>query len=115
MSISVQSNLAANLPMKNLTNGSDAKTSTAADADAGQAGATPESPSVVMSRQLSAHLDLVSILNQSQQSGVGSLVNSTLETDTAKLQALNLQQQLASQPLSIANGTPSLILQLFKS
>jgi len=47
-------------------------------------------------------------------SSVGSIVDANLETEAARLQSLQVQQQLASQSLSIANQAPQNILSLFR-
>ncbi len=47
------------------------------------------------------------------RSGVGSLVDADLAAESAKLQALQIQQQLGVQALSIANSGPQVILGLF--
>ncbi|KAB2542076.1 flagellin [Salipiger aestuarii] len=47
-------------------------------------------------------------------SGIGTLVDANLEESSARLQALQVQQQLAIQALSIANSAPSALLGLFR-
>ncbi|WP_308915879.1 flagellin [Jannaschia sp. LMIT008] len=47
-------------------------------------------------------------------SGIGSLVDANMEEASARLQALQVQQQLATQSLSIANQAPQSILALFR-
>jgi len=47
-------------------------------------------------------------------SSVGSIVDANLEKEAARLQSLQVQQQLASQSLSIANQAPQNILSLFR-
>lgn len=46
--------------------------------------------------------------------GLGSLVDSNLATEAAKLRALQVQQQLSNQTLNIANQRAQTILTLFK-
>ncbi|OWU83197.1 flagellar protein [Oceanicola sp. 22II-s10i] len=46
--------------------------------------------------------------------GVGSMVDANMEEEAARLQALQVQQQLATQALSIANQSPQNILSLFR-
>ncbi|ETA51650.1 flagellin [Ponticoccus alexandrii] len=53
-------------------------------------------------------------LSDSMRSGLGSLVDADLEEASARLQALQVQQQLATQALSIANATPQVLLGLFR-
>ncbi|GIT91615.1 flagellin [Jannaschia pagri] len=58
--------------------------------------------------------DFVSKLTDSLKSGIGSLVDANMEEASARLQALQVQQQLATQSLSIANQAPQSILSLFR-
>lgn len=56
----------------------------------------------------------VSSLTDSLRSGIGSLVDADMEETSARLQALQVQQQLATQALSIANQQPQNLLSLFR-
>lgn len=56
----------------------------------------------------------VSNLMDSLRSGIGSLVDADMEAASARLQALQVQQQLGIQSLSIANQAPQNILALFR-
>jgi flagellin len=47
-------------------------------------------------------------------SGIGSMVDADLEETSARLQALQVQQQLSTQALSIANQQPQSVLSLFR-
>lgn len=47
-------------------------------------------------------------------SSVGSMIDANMEEEAARLQALQVQQQLATQSLSIANQAPQNILSLFR-
>jgi flagellin len=58
--------------------------------------------------------NFVSKLMDSLKSGVGTLVDADMEAASARLQALQVQQQLATQSLSIANQAPQNILALFR-
>ncbi len=58
--------------------------------------------------------NFVSNLTDSFKSGIGSLVDADMEETSARLQALQVQQQLATQSLSIANQAPQSILSLFR-
>lgn len=58
--------------------------------------------------------DFISELTDSLTSGIGSLVDANMEEASARLQALQTQQQLGVQALSIANQAPQTILQLFR-
>ncbi|MGO6878660.1 flagellin [Rhizobium ruizarguesonis] len=57
----------------------------------------------------------VSALSDSIDSGVGRLVDANMEEESSKLSALQTQQQLAIQSLSIANSSAQNILTLFRS
>ncbi len=56
----------------------------------------------------------VSKLTDAMKSGIGALVDADMEAASARLQALQTQQQLGVQALSIANQAPQTILQLFR-
>ena len=66
------------------------------------------------SKALASHLTFVGKLQDSIDAGVGNLVDADLAKESASLQALQVQQQLGAQALSIANQSPQMILQLFK-
>ena len=66
------------------------------------------------STQISAHNTFVGKLTDTLTSGVGNLVDADMAKESASLQALQVQQQLGAQALSIANQAPQLILSLFK-
>jgi len=56
----------------------------------------------------------VNQLTDSLRAGIGTLVDADMEAASARLQALQVQQQLAIQSLSIANQQPQNILALFR-
>ncbi|MEP2892066.1 flagellin [Tateyamaria sp.] len=58
--------------------------------------------------------DFIGKLSDSLTSGIGSLVDADMEEVSARLQALQTQQQLGVQSLSIANQAPQSILSLFR-
>lgn len=58
--------------------------------------------------------DFISNLVDNLKSGIGSLVDANMEEASARLQALQVQQQLGTQALSIANQTPQSVLSLFQ-
>ncbi len=58
--------------------------------------------------------DFISSLTDSLKSGIGSMVDADMEEASARLQALQVQQQLGVQSLSIANQAPQSILSLFR-
>lgn len=66
-------------------------------------------------KQIEAHNTFVTKLVDTLESGVGNLVDADLAKESARLQALQVQQQLGAQSLSIANQAPQIILSLFRS
>jgi flagellin len=65
-------------------------------------------------KQIEAHNGFVSKLTDTLEAGIGSLVDADLAKESARLQALQVQQQLGAQALSIANQAPQIILSLFR-
>jgi flagellin len=65
-------------------------------------------------RQIEAHNTFVSKLTDVLETGIGHLVDADMARESARLQALQVQQQLGVQALSIANSAPQVILNLFK-
>lgn len=53
-------------------------------------------------------------LTDNIDTGVGTMIDANMEEEAARLQALQTQQQLATQALSIANQAPSSIMSLFR-
>ena len=56
----------------------------------------------------------LSKLSDNLDSGVGAMIDADMEQEAARLQSLQVQQQLATQSLSIANQAPQNILSLFR-
>ncbi|ENN84077.1 putative flagellin B [Rhizobium freirei PRF 81] len=67
-----------------------------------------------ISSRISLQTSFASSLSDSIQSGVGKLVDANMEQESSKLSALQTQQQLAIQSLSIANSSNQSILSLFR-
>lgn len=65
-------------------------------------------------KQIEAHNSFVTKLIDTLESGIGNLVDADLAKESARLQALQVQQQLGAQSLSIANQAPQIILSLFR-
>lgn len=65
-------------------------------------------------KQIEAHNTFVGRLSDVLETGVGNLVDADMAKESARLQALQVKQQLGAQALSIANGAPQIILSLFK-
>ena len=66
-------------------------------------------------KQIQGHATFVSKLTDVLITGVGNLVDADLAKESARLQALQVQQQLGTQALSIANSAPQIILRLFQN
>lgn len=64
--------------------------------------------------RLASQADFVGKLNDALKTGIGALVDADMEEASARLQALQTQQQLGIQALSIANQQPQNILALFR-
>mgnify|MGYP003700221401 CR=1 FL=1 len=58
--------------------------------------------------------EFVTNLTDSLKTGIGALTDADLEAASARLQSLQVQQQLGIQALSIANQSPNSILGLFR-
>ncbi len=58
--------------------------------------------------------EFLNALTDRIDTGVGSMIDADMESEAARLQALQVQQQLATQSLSIANQAPQNILSLFR-
>lgn len=65
-------------------------------------------------KQIEAHNKFVDKLTDVLTAGVGNLVDADLAKESARLQALQVQQQLGAQALSIANEAPQVVLSLFQ-
>ncbi|WIY24542.1 flagellin N-terminal helical domain-containing protein [Parasedimentitalea psychrophila] len=66
------------------------------------------------SARLSDQGEFVSKLTDAMKMGVSSMTDTNMEEASARLKALQTQQQLAVQSLSIANGAPSSLMTLFR-
>ena len=66
------------------------------------------------SRKIDAQQAFTSKLSDTIESGIGNLVDADLAKESAKLQALQVKQQLGVQALSIANQAPQTITSLFR-
>ncbi|MEQ8432812.1 MAG: flagellin [Oceanicaulis sp.] len=64
-------------------------------------------------KKMEAHRTFVGKLMDSLTEGVGNLVDADMAKESARLQALQVKQQLGVQALSIANSEPQIILSLF--
>jgi len=67
-----------------------------------------------ISTRINMQDDFVNSLSKSLDSGIGRLVDANMEEESSRLSALQTQQQLAIQSLSIANSSSQNILSLFR-
>lgn len=65
-------------------------------------------------RTLDNRLDYLRVLEDATTDGLGSIVDADLAKESAKLQSLQIRQQLGTQTLSIANSSPQILLSLFQ-
>ena len=68
----------------------------------------------VAEKSIETQQSFLNSLVDNLDAGVGSMVDADMEQEAARLQALQVQQQLATQSLSIANQGPQNILSLFR-
>jgi flagellin len=66
------------------------------------------------SKKVGLHKTFVSKLSDELEHGIGNLVDADLAKESARLQSLQVKQQLGIQALSIANAAPQVILNLFR-
>jgi hypothetical protein len=66
------------------------------------------------SRKIDGQSSFVSKLSDTIEAGIGNLVDADLAKESARLQALQVKQQLGVQALSIANQAPQTITSLFR-
>ncbi|WP_283176496.1 flagellin [Gemmobacter sp. 24YEA27] len=64
--------------------------------------------------RIDTQTSFVSSLTDAMTAGIGTLVDADMEEASARLQALQVQQQLGIQALSIANQQPQNLLSLFR-
>lgn len=112
---------ATNLSTAGLTiSGGDLTSSTNAATALGKISAAITTVSSALSKlgAVSKRIDLqktfVSKLSDTIDTGIGNLVDADLAKESARLQSLQVKQQLGLQALSIANQAPSSVLSLFR-
>ncbi|NQV61670.1 MAG: flagellin [Alphaproteobacteria bacterium] len=66
-----------------------------------------------VAKRIEVQADFTTKLTDILKAGVGSLVDADMAEESAKLQSLQIKQQLGVQALSIANAGPQSILSLF--
>jgi len=65
-------------------------------------------------RAIESQSSFTKSISDAVEKGLGALVDADLAKASSKLQALQAQQQLATQAITIANQAPSVLLSLFK-
>lgn len=68
----------------------------------------------IAEKSVETQKDFLDNLTDEIDAGTGAMVDANMEEEAARLQALQVQQQLATQSLSIANQAPQNILSLFR-
>ncbi len=64
--------------------------------------------------RIDGQMEFISKVKDATKEGIGALVDTDMEEASARLKALQTQQQLGVQALSIANSSPSTLQQLFR-
>ena len=65
-------------------------------------------------RSVSSQIEFISALSSGTEESIGAIVDADLAKESAKLQSLQIKQQLGTQALGIANQAPSILLSLFR-
>jgi flagellin len=68
----------------------------------------------IAEKSIETQQEFLGELTNRLDAGIGSMIDANMEEEAAKLQAVQLQQQLATQSLSIANQGPSNLMSLFR-
>ncbi|TCH96696.1 flagellin [Roseococcus sp. SYP-B2431] len=66
------------------------------------------------SRYVDTQINFNKAKMDAQEAGMGALIDADLAKESARLQSLQIRQQLGSQALGIANQAPQMLLSLFK-
>jgi len=66
------------------------------------------------SKALEIHSTFVPKLSDTLEKGIGNLVDADMAKESARLQSLQVMQQLGIQALSIANASPQSVLSFFR-
>ncbi|MGX6648163.1 flagellin [Maricaulaceae bacterium MS644] len=95
-------------------------TATQADAIASQIGVSLDNVNEALARlgtkskAIEIHSTFVTKLSDSLEKGIGNLVDADMAKESARLQSLQVKQQLGIQALSIANSAPQSVLSFFR-
>ena len=68
----------------------------------------------VTEKTIEGQMTFLEMLTDTLDTGVSAMVDANMEEEAARLQALQVQQQLATQSLSMANQAPQNIMSLFR-
>lgn len=68
----------------------------------------------VAERSIENQQEFLTKLTDNIEVGVGKMIDANMEEEAARLQSLQVQQQLSTQALSIANAAPQQLLALFR-
>lgn len=66
------------------------------------------------SRYVDSQINFNEAKMDAQEAGMGALIDADLAKESARLQSLQIRQQLGAQALSIANQAPQVLLSLFR-
>ncbi len=95
-------------------------TATQADTIASQIGTSLDNVNEALARlgtkskAIEIHSTFVTKLSDSLDKGIGNLVDADMAKESARLQSLQVKQQLGIQALSIANSAPQSVLSFFR-
>jgi flagellin len=64
-------------------------------------------------RALDNQITFIGVIRDATEEGVSAIVDADLAKESARLQSLQVRQQLGTQTLSIANQSPNILLSLF--
>jgi len=67
------------------------------------------------SNYIDAQINYNKTILDAQEAGLGALIDTDLAKESARLQSLQIRQQLGTQSLSIANQAPQALLSLFRN
>jgi flagellin len=66
-------------------------------------------------KRIDNHVNFITRLSDSMVEGIGNLVDTDLPQESARLQALQVRQQMSTQALNIANQSPQTLLNLLRT
>ncbi|HZH27471.1 MAG TPA: flagellin [Azospirillaceae bacterium] len=66
------------------------------------------------SRRINNQINFNSVIMKATEEAMGAMIDADLAKDSARVQALQIKQQLATQTLGVANQAPQVLLGLFR-